>query len=246
MLISEVLTNVSEVKWAKAYAAGDWQVRKIVSPPKPELKAGHAASDINLNGKNDPRREMYADALMSYGSTSKQINDALHHHYRSGSLHKFDQDRKYNYGKGTVGPKVGNYIQMLDDIFANNVTTKPLRVYTGVPHDPMKTWKTHKADTTKPITVHLPAYTSTSLDMETATNFGNHFLIIDLPAGTPAISGEKWTEHYEDEIILGRGMILQINPTPIKYGYKKAGVHHYTAYRAKIVGYDPVQLPLRK
>jgi 8-oxo-dGTP pyrophosphatase MutT (NUDIX family) len=111
--------------------------------------------------------------LQDYSEESTSLNDYLHRHYR----------------KQTVNPKTKskqNYrdqSKSLDTVFKNAKLTRNIKVYTGIPESPGRIWEKYHADVTKPVRVHLPAYTSTTTDFNVAyinfakadyTDYNNH------------------------------------------------------------------------
>lgn len=81
------------------------------------------------------------------------INNTLHHHYRNQG---HDEDQ---YG----------HIQRLDNVLKQYQLKKNIKVYSGIPESPGRIWEKYHADVTKPVRVHLPAYTSTTTDFMIAS-----------------------------------------------------------------------------
>jgi hypothetical protein len=64
--------------------------------------------------------------------------------------------------------------------------------------------------------------------------------MIELPIGTPAVSLKKISSHdYENEILLPRGIDIEVQPTPEiveKYGGK------IYVWKAKALGHSPIEI----
>jgi hypothetical protein len=105
---------------------------------------------------HDPKNQR---PLVNYtGNASRTWNDFLHRHYRG--LTK-DQDLK----------KYEKNISQIDRELARNVLKKDYTLYTGLPESPAKAFKLYNQPTNKPLTVHLPAYTSTTTNWDIAVEF---------------------------------------------------------------------------
>jgi len=176
---------------------------------------------------NDPE----LNPLYYHTLGSRTVNDFLHRHYR---------------GETEVDPKspVAKFIKKMDKVLKRFNLSKPAKVYTGVPVSVEHAYKKYKADRSKPIRLHLPAYTSTSTSFLQGISFsvgrGNNLLMIELPAGTPAVSLKKISNHtYENEVLLPRGIDIEVQPTPEiveKYGGK------IYVWQAKALGHSPIQI----
>ena len=176
---------------------------------------------------NDPE----LDPLYYHTLGSRTVNDFLHRHYR---------------GETEVDPKshVAKFIKKMDKVLKRFNLSKPAKVYTGVPVSVEHAYEKYKADRSKPIRLHLPAYTSASTRFLQASSFsvgrGNNLLMIELPAGTPAVSLKKISNHsYENEVLLPRGIDIEVQPTPEiveKYGGK------IYVWKAKALGHSPIQI----
>jgi 8-oxo-dGTP pyrophosphatase MutT (NUDIX family) len=98
---------------------------------------------------------------------AKYINNFLHKHYRQ-------QKSKLNKGAD---------VAKIDKILKQYKLKENVKVYSGIPESPGRIWEKYKADVTKPVRVHLPAYTSTTTDFNIAyvnfaktdyTNYNDH------------------------------------------------------------------------
>jgi hypothetical protein len=185
-----------------------------------------------------------------YTGGSYDINDYLHRQYRKQAKPK---ELKEFLKK----------IQALDRLLANHKLPQQIVVYTGLKQSPSEAWETYGADVSKPIRLHLPAYTSTTTQLRTALqrvedevvqvprarhkprnkdapkddDWGSQVLMISLPAGTPAASVRKVSEYPdENEILLPRGMDIEINPRPTVL---KGGDY---VWHAQALGHSPVQI----
>lgn len=176
---------------------------------------------------NDPA----AGPLSYYTLGSRTVNDKLHQHYRGET--EIDSNSP-----------VAQHIKKMDKVFKRFSLSKPAKVYTGIPVSVEHAYEKYKADRSKPIRLHLPAYTSTSTSFYQAVTFtvggNNNLLMIELPIGTPAISVKKISAHaYENEVLLPRGMYIEVKPTPDvieKYGGK---IH---VWKAVALSHSPIQI----
>ena len=183
--------------------------------------------DVAINDPNDPE----FNPLYYHTLGSRTVNNMLHQHYR---------------GETEIDPKssAGKHIKKMDKVLKRFILSKPAKVYTGVPVSVEHAYEKYKADRSKPIRLHLPAYTSTSTRFLQAASFsvgrGNNLLMIELPIGTPAVSLKKISGHdYENEVLLPRGMNIEVQPTPEiieKYGGK------IYVWKSKALGHSPIQI----
>jgi 8-oxo-dGTP pyrophosphatase MutT (NUDIX family) len=111
--------------------------------------------------------------LQDYSEESTSLNDYLHRHYRNQTVNPKTKS-KQNYRDQS---------KSLDTVFKNAKLTRNIKVYTGIPESPGRIWEKYHADVTKPVRVHLPAYTSTTTDFNVAyinfakadyTDYNNH------------------------------------------------------------------------
>jgi 8-oxo-dGTP pyrophosphatase MutT (NUDIX family) len=216
-----------------------WNGREKIRKLDKELGTGN----LDPNTKND---------IMSYTDKSRSLNDFLHRHFH----------KKVQRPTGAIGQMINS----LDKTFAGNKLKKSIKVYTGLPENPLAAWKLYKQDRTKPIKLHLPAYTSTSTDYNVARSFAKtylknkqvnaittrnnkvisggikHLLLIHLPKGTPIIGVEDITYHSDEhEIILPRGSEILVHPNPT--GVPNTWSTDTTlVWHAELVGHAPVQI----
>ena len=188
--------------------------------------------------------------VQDYTGGSVDTNDYLHRHYRKQAKAK---ELTTHQAK----------IQALDRILANHKLPQQIVVYTGLRQSPAEAWETYKADVTKPIRLHLPAYTSTTTKLKVALihagegeiaqvsrarhkprnkdapadEWGTQILMMTLPAGLPAASVKKISEFpSENEILLPRGIDIEINPSPTVL---KDGDY---VWHATVLSHSPVQI----
>ena len=181
-----------------------------------------------------------AATVRDYTDGSREVNDVLHKHYRG--------EKEINHNK-----YVGKYIKKLDTALAKFKLSKPGKVYSGIPESIEQAYKKYQADRSKPIRLHLPAYTSTSTSLSVAVDFAEEsinafgrlkhppqILMIELPIGTPAVSIKSVSNYKEEkEVLLPRGMNIEVHPTPSIT--TKNGVKVYI-WKAKALGASPIQI----
>jgi len=208
------------------------------------------------------------DHLQYYSEQSIQLNNYLHKHYRKQITNPRAKPHQYFKGQS----------KSLDTMFKRVSLKKNLKVYTGIPESPGRIWEKYRADVTKPVRVHLPAYTSTTTNFDIAyisfaqtdyTNYNDHkprnvvkgnlnlyskgvvsqgvkevfdghqILHITVPEGYSAISMTDISHygHDEEEILLPRGLDIEIDPNP----YIKTTLGRpIVIWFAKVVGHNPV------
>lgn len=132
----------------------------------------------------------------------------------------------------------GHHLNVLDHLTHRNLLSHDTSLISGLgwsPKHQMKKYGTNR--------LHLPAYTSTSLDAHTAMsfskeNFGknrwpkgedthHHHIIFHMPKDSPAawISGAKGHDMHEREFLLPRKTTIDLHPVPDTY--KTEGGSHY-------------------
>jgi 8-oxo-dGTP pyrophosphatase MutT (NUDIX family) len=130
------------------------------------------ASDFSLHRELSLRHHKISPNvlrhLQDYSEDSRKLNNYLHKHYRNQiKPNKHHQVRS----------------EYLDTVFKNVKLKKNIKVYTGIPESPGRIWEKYRADVTKPVRVHLPAYTSTTTNLKIAdvgfaladyTNYNDH------------------------------------------------------------------------
>jgi 8-oxo-dGTP pyrophosphatase MutT (NUDIX family) len=139
------------------------ETHSLTQPPKTESTITEknpeqqeiAPSLSSIHRKQQYRRRSHSGeddwALVKYSSDgSARINDALHRHYRNQN-HPTTQYAN---------------IERIDNILKQYPLKENLKVYSGIPESPGRIWLKYKADTKRPVRVHLPAFTSTSTDFK--------------------------------------------------------------------------------
>lgn len=204
----------------------------------------------DLNYDSDEKDWGDLEHAQDYTGGSWETNDYLHRQYRKQA--KPEELKRYL-----------AKIQALDRLLVDRKLPQKLVVYTGLRQSPSDAWETYNADISKPIKLHLPAYTSTTTQLNTALEhvvgqivqvprtrhkprnqnapkdniWGSQVLMITLPAGTPAASVKKVSEYPEEnEILLPRGMDIEISPNPTVL---KTGDY---VWHAQALGHNPVQI----
>lgn len=151
-------------------------------------------------------------AIEMYTTTSRHVNRTLLKHYEAG----YDDPPKIN----------EHNIQNLDKAIGHHKLEHELHVYSGVGFHPGE-----KCQMCPKGTIHLPAYTSTSICKKTATTFShaiegttdkykhepvNHVLHIHLKKGQRGLYVGKNSayDQNEHEYILPRHTTLKVHPKP--------------------------------
>ena len=236
-------------------------VSDLINYPSKEQSKIHQQYDISRNKKYADQTDRQSgqqktdiDYITDYtAGDSYDINDYLHRHYRK----KASKNDLAKYKKN---------LQSIDRALTVQRLTKPLTVYTAVPESPANAWTIYGADIRLPIRLHLPAYTSTSTSLESVIEFAsrshlapdsvdhkrhpprnskkapddidtNQIIMLQIPVGTPAASVKGISDYPdENEILMPRGLDIEIspNPTVIKYG-------DYV-WHAQVLGHNPIQI----
>lgn len=235
-------------------------VSDLINYPSKEQSKIHQQYDISRNKKYADQTDRQSgqqktdiDYITDYTTgDSYDINDYLHRHYRK----KASKNDLAKYKKN---------LQSIDRALTVQRLTKPLTVYTAVPESPANAWTIYGADIRLPIRLHLPAYTSTSTSLESVIEFAiesvtpdsvdhkrhpprnskkapgdvdtNQIIMLQIPVGTPAASVKGISDYPdENEILMPRGLDIEIspNPTVIKYG-------DYV-WHARVLGHNPIQI----
>ena len=203
---------------------------------------------------------------IDYDSDEKDWSDLTHIQYYTGrSLDTNDYLHRQYRNKAKVKELTIHQakIQAMDRILANHKLPQQIVVYTGLSQSPAEAWETYGADVTKPIRLHLPAYTSTTTKLKVAlrhasavgqahisrarhpprnkdapaNEWGTQILMMTLPAGLPAASVKKISRFpKENEILLPRGIDIEINPSPTVL---KDGDY---VWHATVLSHSPVQI----
>jgi hypothetical protein len=205
---------------------------------------------IDIDYHSDEKGWSDLTHVQDYTGGSLDTNDYLHRQYRNKAKAK---ELTTHQAK----------IQALDRMLANHKLPQQIVVYTGLRQSPAEAWETYGADVTKPIRLHLPAYTSTTTKLKVALShagegeiaqvsrarhqprnkdapedeWGTQILMMTLPAGLPAASVKKISEFPEEnEILLPRGIDIEINPSPTVL---KDGDY---VWHATVLSHSPVQI----
>ena len=163
----------------------------------------------------------HQDAIHSYNQSSKEINHALVSSSRGG--HSLNDGHKA-------------HVTHLDKAIGHHALTHDLHVYSGLGFHPGE-----EAAKSPDNHIHLPAYTSSSIDKEKASFFARdakeaqHLLHIHLKPGQKGLYlGDKGNEK---EFLLPRNIKLRVHPKPEKVGpssspYLPSNLH---VWRAEVV-----------
>jgi len=168
--------------------------------------------------------EKEKDHVQAYTRDSSYLNRHLFNKHVDGEKH--DEEVR------------GINIKTMDKAVTRNKLKHDLHVYSGVTWHPGNVAKQHPERH-----VHLPAYTSTSLDKSVAHGFATgdennntHVIHFHLKKGQPG----KYVEHHtenpgEQEFILPRNTTVKIHPRPDRYEDAVSGqVTH--VWHAHVVG----------
>lgn len=159
--------------------------------------------------------------VRAYTHDSQWTNKGLHEHHVEGTK-----------PASQIG---GVEIAHLDKALARNKLKQPLHVYSGVRWHPGNVSSKHPEGH-----IHLPAYTSTSLDKETAHMFAEnshspdgdrHVIHFHVPKGHTG----KYVDHVsgnrgENEFLLPRGTNWKIHPKADSYQHDDHVLHVWHAH----------------
>jgi hypothetical protein len=157
------------------------------------------------------------------------MNRALYYHPETVKDNKFAVTGRYNMTHDLRG---------LDAAINRNTFQHDTTLFSGI-------WWNPKDRADEDGIIHLPAYTSTTVDKKTALSFGinnaksrdqeRHVLRIINPAGTTGVytHDDKDITHYdhENEVILPRGIKIKINTTPQRIHGMDGVTNIWTAQR---------------
>lgn len=187
-----------------------------------------------------------SDSIKAYTShLSGAINPALLNHYHSGNPEHIRS--------------VKHHIEEIDNDLKHTTAKSDLILYSGLPESPIaKNGEWNHSRTSK--IVHLPAYTSTSTNVHTATRFtgideqtkhldsdhhglilpnARHIVRISVPKGTTGVASARnfSTNTNENEFIMARGHSVEIHhrPTLLNKSYKDP----VYMWHAHVFGYHP-------
>lgn len=190
-----------------------------------------------------------SNAVRKYAMSSAGINGALH------TLHG-NTDKPVH---GNIINNAKSHVKALDDVLSNTKIHSDTHVFTGLPHSPAQHFETMKAKKGESITLHHPAFMSTSTSYEVAKDFARqdhpidgkkhkptegsegipggkvrHVLKLHLPQGTRAGSVRNQASfRNENEVLLHRGHNIEIHPHPT---IDTDGTH---VWHAKVVSHTP-------
>lgn len=180
-------------------------------------------------------------AIKKYTKDSHLLNTTLYQSHNLGAKVPSTVKVKDNASDKAVD-NVHDVSKLDDAIKAHPVPAK-LHVYTGVGFHPGSIAAQHPERH-----IHLPAYTSSSIDPQIASQFAihsqhhvgskhAHMLHIELQKGHNAtFVGEHSTHTAEKEVLLGRHTRVQIHPEPEIH--KNAQGNKVHVWKAKIVDHD--------
>lgn len=209
---------------------------------KKRLKEEASIKDIGIHSEIDEYKihdfnaVETSNAVRKYAMSSSDMNGVLH------TLHG-NTDRPVH---GNVVNNNKKHIKALDEVLNNSKMHADTHVFTGLPHSPIKHFKDMKAKKGESITIHHPAYLSTSTSYETAKFFASkpsevtkpgaekHVLKLHIPQGTKGGSIRHLaTFADENEVLLHRGHNIEIHPNPT---IDHDGTH---VWHAKVVSHTP-------
>jgi hypothetical protein len=157
------------------------------------------------------------------GSGSKSINNALWEHHIHGT---------------DIPMHIISHVRGIESVLHTNIQANGVRLYSGLRQSPVTSAGIEWNSTRPKKLIHLPAFTSTSTDFDTATLFtdedhdtihheSDHHGIIESGARhiiqlnfgnkiSSIASLKKHSSSSENEVILGRGHEFFLNPRPTK------------------------------
>lgn len=223
-----------------------------ISEPKEEHIHQNVAP---INSKSLSINEL--KSVKVYSDDSSKINKMLYNH---------DQNKP----EGTES-RHAQIIQAghLDNAMNKHTTSEDMHVFTGVRLNPAAHFGSTNGEVNKSVQLHIPAFTSASTSLLSASAFARHVrdnpetaaknlanhgmstdssrnkhvLKIHVPEGSHAMS---LMEHSfapdEKEILLHRGHTIEVHHVPEKINTDESGVHTYM-WHAKIVNHKLTDLP---
>ena len=248
----------------------EWGGSKLRHPDIPMLPhdqeiAAHKKEKPEIFKPNTRKENPHFKALSSYVFGSKVYNDYLHKHYKGIKQGRKDWSVKGKYihnAELSGTPELVKYIHLLDDLLKSHKLKDDYVLYSGLHSSPAEFWKQLGKPTNKPIVVHLPGYTSTSLNWDEARNHAaqaqvdytvhiprntdapkkisteyQQIIKIFAPKGTPGTTAKYSGTTYsgESEILLPRGLTVQIDPRPTV-------LRGITVWHATIVKHAPLKI----
>ena len=189
------------------------QTKKYVSSEiNPELVDEHM-KNINQQDHNVIGNYISRGKNFGHESGSKELNKNLIELNKQGKR----QPSSFTYKPHTddsyeQDPHIIN-LDHLDSALDKNKLTKKLTTYTGVGFDPVDLRNEHM--------IHLPSYTSGSLNRAVATKYTNpedrHILQIEHDVGHTGMyvgNNKKITPFKDNEFIMPRGINIELHHTP--------------------------------
>jgi len=188
-------------------------------------------------------------SVKNYTYESAPINSALHQHHKTGEA------------DGDMLDKAKKLTSVLSKHNLKSDTT----LFTGLRRNPTHLFE-NNGSTDDPVTVTLPAFTSTSNHVSQACHFAkpgthasehtlrtpnvpaedhsetHHMLMLHTPAGTEGGSVRDHAEFKnEHEILLNRGLQVEIHPHPTTFIHPKqfgnvSSGKHFTVWHARVIG----------
>lgn len=225
-----------------------------------------AATIIDFDRKK-PLKESFDDSPWfshhnensDYGTTPRdqseelhkwQTNDKLGEHLKAYSRYSADLNRSLldAHNKGREHPKSFEddlhhfKLNDLDKEVNEHKLEHPLHTFSGVGFDPQELASKHPEGH-----IHLPAYTSTSVDKDVAREFAStarygqpdnkrHIIHFELPKGQAGKHVGKNSENpFEREFVLPRNTTIKVHPNPVEH--RRIG-QTYLVHKATIVPKD--------
>ncbi len=197
----------------------------------------HLGSEINKTAQSralhaSQKNNELGEHTKAYSKWSADLNGSLLKHAKEGKEHPTEfEDSMHKFHLGE-----------LDKELHEHKLEHPLHVFSGVGFHPQELASQHPEGH-----VHLPAYTSTSIDKSVARDFAGtagfgkgersrHIIHMELPKGHPGkYLGRNSENSSESEFMLPRNMKIKIHPEPkvvSSYG------HDYHIHKATVVPHD--------
>ncbi len=201
---------------------------------------------LDLHDKNEIKDS--SGSIKDYASYSAPINSTLHKHHEGEKADSTNLDKA----------------SRITNILSKHKMSEDSNLFTGLRRNPSHLFK----NKSKSVKVHLPAFTSTSNSLTEACGFAKegshadhgghslrtretskeghpntrHVLLLHTPAGTEGGSVRHHAEFSnEHEILLNRGMHVEIHPEPSTFVHPKifgntSSNQHFTVWHGKVVG----------
>lgn len=198
---------------------------------------GEKISDVHQNLSNpDDISDHERPHIIGYTKSSRHLNAKLYEHHMEG----------WDTPKTAAGRDHGTFHTTKEIDKATSVPLDhDLHVHTGVRFHPGEVAAKHPEGH-----VHLPAFTSTSINAGVASDFTypvngeNHVLHVHMKAGDKGrYVGHVSHHQHEKEFVLPRQTTLKIHPHPDKYldgAGSAVNVWHATVHHQKDLTQDPI------